>query len=133
MVVLAALGLPGPASVGAKTPTVCHREVAQRFLMRKTYVRNRVLDGRAHARALKWRLDKYGALPDLGLKSDGKEPVSAQVRRTFPAYSSADRAARESGSEAPLCGAKNLAAMQVASKPLRPPNDWRFSYSEHLP
>ena len=81
-VVLAALGLPGPASVGAKTPTVCHREVAQRFLMRKTYVRNRVLDGRAHARALKWRLDKYGALPDLGLKSDGKEPVSAHVRST---------------------------------------------------
>jgi len=85
-VVLLALGatlaLPRVAVVRAETPATCRREVAQRFLMRKAYVRNRVLDARAHARALKWRVQTYGTVPGIGLASEGGDPVSAHVRST---------------------------------------------------
>jgi hypothetical protein len=78
----ATLGFPGIASVAAETRAICHREIAQRFLMRKSYVRNKMLDGRAHARALRWRIEKYGTVPGVTPASDGQEPVSAHVRST---------------------------------------------------
>jgi hypothetical protein len=77
-----ALGLFWAVSVRAETRTTCHREVAQKFLMRKSYVRHRVLDARAHARAIKWRVQTYGSVPGVAEAKDGAEPVSAHVKST---------------------------------------------------
>jgi hypothetical protein len=82
LVLGATLGLPRVASVRAEPQTVCRREAAQRFLMRKAFVRKGVLDARAHARSLKWRMETYGAIAGIVPASDGQEQVSAHVRST---------------------------------------------------
>jgi hypothetical protein len=82
LVVGATLGLSRVASVGAEPQATCRREVAQSFLKRKAYVRNRMLDGRAHARALNWRLETYGAVAGIVPAREGLEQVSAHVRGT---------------------------------------------------
>ncbi|MBN1607210.1 MAG: M15 family metallopeptidase [Polyangiaceae bacterium] len=82
LVLGAVLTFPGVTSAGAQPPAACRREFPQRFLMRKSYVRHRVLDARAHARALKWRAKTYGAIAGITPASDAQEPVSAHVRST---------------------------------------------------
>jgi hypothetical protein len=72
------LGWPGLRL--AEAGPACRHQKILPFLVRKNFVRAGVMDPRLHARAVRWRVEKYGSVP--GLENPHAEPVAAHVRTT---------------------------------------------------
>jgi hypothetical protein len=60
----------------------CRVQSPQRFLKRSSYVRNGMLDGRAHDRAVEYRAKRYGSVPGMGLERFNARRVADQVVQT---------------------------------------------------
>ncbi len=74
-----ARGAPGVGRTGTRT---CRSQKVLPFLVRKNFLRAGATDAQAHARAVRWRAEKYGHVPGLGLEGYNREPVSRHVRTT---------------------------------------------------
>lgn len=82
------LGSPVVEPVLAKPDTrpsegkACPAQKILPFLVRKNFLRAGAADSRAHARAVGWRVQKYGYLPGLGLEVNGQDRVVDHLRAT---------------------------------------------------
>lgn len=73
---IAALVVLAPRVVPATS--VCHPQAPQRFLMRSSYVKNGVLNGRLHRRAVEYRVKTYGHIPGMG-----QEGINSKAAASF--------------------------------------------------
>lgn len=70
--------LPYPAA-DARSRSSCHPQKPQRFLMRTHYVRHGMLDAKAHAKAVQYRVERYGSIPGFAVTESNSKRVSDQV------------------------------------------------------
>ncbi|MEB2312485.1 MAG: M15 family metallopeptidase [Sorangiineae bacterium] len=81
-----ASGRPKPAKrakPAKRSPTRrCRPQRPQRFLERPSFVKRGRLDGKAHTRALRYRAEKYGSVPGLGLERYNKERAFSHAKKT---------------------------------------------------
>lgn len=78
-VTVALIGLLPHAGAQARARSVCRPQKPQAFLMRSHYVRNGMLDAKAHARAVQYRVENYGSIPGIGSTESNPKRVSSQV------------------------------------------------------
>ena len=88
--VMLALGLPGAGTGDASAKSAddkrgfrgCRLQKAQSFLKRTWFVRGGQLQAKRHLKALRYRIEKYGSLPDLEMNELNSRSVATQVRGT---------------------------------------------------
>lgn len=59
----------------------CRAQKPQRFLMRSHYVKRNMIDPKAHARAVRYRVEQYGSIPGIGATEFNPKRVANQVVR----------------------------------------------------
>lgn len=77
--VVALAGLLPHAGAEARVRSACRPQKPQQFLMRGHYVRNGMLDPKAHARAVQYRVEHYGSIPGIGITESNPKRVASQV------------------------------------------------------
>jgi hypothetical protein len=70
------------ASARARSRSGCRAQKPQRFLMRGHYVRKNMIDPKAHAAAVRYRVEHYGHIPGIVGTQSNPRPVSSQVVHT---------------------------------------------------
>ncbi len=76
--------LAAPQVLPAPRGGSCKVQKPQRFLQRRHYVKNGMLDGRAHNKALAYRVRHYGHVPGMGLeKLNSVAAASQAISTTF--------------------------------------------------
>jgi hypothetical protein len=82
------LGLPAARPARAKPGThkaeaaTCWAQKILPFLVRKNFLHAGATDSRAHTRAVRWRAEKYGYVPGLGLEAYTEAAVADHLRQT---------------------------------------------------
>lgn len=76
------LGALPHATAQARARGRCRAQKPQTFLKRSHYVKKNMIDPKAHARAIRYRAEKYGSIPGIGATAFNPEPVSRHVTHT---------------------------------------------------
>jgi len=58
----------------------CRLQRAQRFLKRESFIKGGMLQGRAHQRALRYRVERYGSVEGIGLEALNSESAIKQAQ-----------------------------------------------------
>jgi hypothetical protein len=67
------------AGAEARVRSGCRPQKPQRFLMRSHYVKNGMIDGKAHAKAVQYRAERYGSIPGFDVTESNPKRVADQV------------------------------------------------------
>jgi hypothetical protein len=85
VVALGMLAVPAPGGAAAKPQAAarskngCRVHAAQSFLKRDSFVKKRLLQGPAHQKALRWRVERYGHVAGMGHERWSSQPATAHA------------------------------------------------------